>query len=123
MTRSNGGHSMRLSVRGLVGLIPLYATLTLEPSVVNCFPAFKKHMNWVFDSGPEMSRRNMANIEGPLFFLLFNKVSSSWSWQALLNRTCQQGPPNCILRKDARRERVFDEHGIRSYAQLIWGGK
>ncbi|KAH9019332.1 hypothetical protein EDB83DRAFT_165716 [Lactarius deliciosus] len=42
---------VRLPVRSLVGLIPLYATVTLEPSVVNQFPRFKKRMNWFLENG------------------------------------------------------------------------
>lgn len=67
-----GGHSMQLPVRSLVGLIPLYATLTLEPSVVNRLPGFKKRMNWFLENRPEVSGRNMANMKGLFFFLQFS---------------------------------------------------
>ena len=62
-----GDHSMQLPVRSLVGLIPLYATLTLEPSVVNRFPGFKKRMEWFIENRPGVSGRNMANMKGLLF--------------------------------------------------------
>ena len=58
------GNSMQLPVRSLVGLIPLYATLVLEPAVINRFPGFKKRMEWFMDNRPEMSERNMANMKG-----------------------------------------------------------
>ena len=61
------GHSMQLPVRSLVGLIPLYATLVLEPSVLNKFPGFKKRVEWFLDNWPEVSARNMANIKRQLF--------------------------------------------------------
>ncbi|KAH9041258.1 hypothetical protein EDB85DRAFT_2286250 [Lactarius pseudohatsudake] len=70
-----GGHSMRLPVRSLVGLIPLYATLTLEPSVVNQLPRFKKRMNWFLENGPEVSGRNMANM----FLVVVESASCSHS--------------------------------------------
>ena len=60
----DNGYSMQLPVRSLVGLIPLYATLVLEPSVVNRFPGFKKRMEWFIDNRPGMSERNMANMKG-----------------------------------------------------------
>ena len=74
-----GDHSMQLPVRSLVGLIPLYATLTLEPSLVNRFPGFKKRMDWFLENRPEVSGRNMANMKGlysaPFCHLsLFNSV-------------------------------------------------
>jgi len=62
-----GHSSMQLPVRSLVGLIPLYATLTLEPSVVNRFPGFKKRMEWFIENRPEVSSRNMANMKGRTF--------------------------------------------------------
>lgn len=58
------GHSMQLPVRSLVGLIPLYATLALEPSTINRVPGFKKRMEWFIDNRPEVSARNMANMSG-----------------------------------------------------------
>ena len=60
------GYSMQLPVRSLVGLIPLYATLVLEPAVINRFPGFKKRMEWFIDNRTEMANRNMANMKGGL---------------------------------------------------------
>ena len=56
------GDVMQLPVRSLVGLIPLYATLVLEPQVVNRFPGFKKRIEWFIENRPE-SLRNMANMK------------------------------------------------------------
>ena len=63
------GNSMQLPVRSLVGLIPLYATLVLEPATINRFPGFKKRMEWFIDNRPEVSGRNMANMKGAPFIL------------------------------------------------------
>ncbi len=57
-------NSMQLPIRSLVGLIPLYATLTLEPATINRFPGFKKRMEWFMENRPEVSKRNMANMSG-----------------------------------------------------------
>jgi hypothetical protein len=62
-----GGKTMQLPVRSLVGLIPLYATLVLEPATLNRFPGFKKRMEWFIDNRPEVSARNMANMKGEQF--------------------------------------------------------
>ena len=72
-----GGHSMQLPIRSLVGLIPLYATLTLEPSVVNRFPGFKKRMDWFLENRPEVSGRNMANMKGLFFSSCFSITQQS----------------------------------------------
>lgn len=59
-------HSVQLPIRSLVGLIPLYATLTLEPAVINRFPGFKKRMEWFIENRPNISGRNIANLKGGL---------------------------------------------------------
>lgn len=60
------GHSMQLPIRSLVGLIPLYATLTLEPHVINRFKGFKKRMHWFMNNRSHMAEVNMANLKGTL---------------------------------------------------------
>ena len=61
-----GGSPQQIPVRSLVGLIPLYATLTLEPSIIEKLPSFKKRMEWFIENRPEISQRNMANMRGKL---------------------------------------------------------
>lgn len=90
------GNSMQLPVRSLVGLIPLYATLVLEPATINRFPGFKKRMEWFLDNRPEVSARNMANMKGVWLICLFLNCEPTvgrfqraegvnvdyWRWQA-----------------------------------------
>ena len=54
--------SMQLPVRSLVGLIPLYATLTLEPEVIDKFPTFKKRLNWFMENHNAVAKRNIASL-------------------------------------------------------------
>ena len=56
------GSVKQLPVRSLVGLIPLYATLTLEPATLKKFPGFKKRMDWFIQNRSVMARRNIANM-------------------------------------------------------------
>ncbi|KAF9920335.1 hypothetical protein FBU30_009857 [Linnemannia zychae] len=44
-----GGHTERLKTRSLVGLIPLFSVLSLDPEYVDLFPGFKKRLNWLLD--------------------------------------------------------------------------
>ncbi|KAI9509176.1 Six-hairpin glycosidase-like protein [Russula earlei] len=101
-----GHDSMQLPVRSLVGLIPLYATLTLEPSLVNRFPGFKKRMEWFIENKPEVSSRNMANMKdrgrGERFLLALA------SKERLIS----------ILEKMLDESEFFSEHGIRSLSKL-----
>lgn len=66
------GHSQQIPIHSLVGLIPLYATLTLEPAVIKRFPGFKKRMDWFLENRAELSGRNIANMKGLcIFFSIF----------------------------------------------------
>ncbi|KAI5480730.1 hypothetical protein MNV49_007657 [Pseudohyphozyma bogoriensis] len=56
------GAIKQLPVRSLVGLIPLYATLTLEPATIKKFPGFKKRMDWFIANRTSISKRNIANM-------------------------------------------------------------
>lgn len=76
------GNSMQMPVRSLVGLIPLYATLVLEPSVINKFPGFKKRMEWFIENRPEVAGRNMANMSSKFI------VSFGLRWQP--NSSCRK---------------------------------
>ena len=51
-----------LPVRSLVGLIPLYATLTLEPEVIDKFPSFKKRLTWFMENNTAVAKRNIASL-------------------------------------------------------------
>ena len=42
----------KLKVRSLVGLIPLFAVLTLEPEVVDALPGFKRRLEWFIENRP-----------------------------------------------------------------------
>ncbi len=47
--------SVPLRVRSMVGLIPLFATTTLEEETVNQFPGFKRRMQYFVDNYPDLS--------------------------------------------------------------------
>ena len=59
------GNTRQLPIRSLVGLIPLYATLTLEPGTIKRFPGFKKRMDWFIKNRSEITNRNIANMSNP----------------------------------------------------------
>ncbi|OCB88721.1 hypothetical protein A7U60_g4102 [Sanghuangporus baumii] len=99
------GNSMQLPVRSLVGLIPLYATLTLEPSVINRLPGFKKRMEWFIENRPEVSQRNMANIELP--GRGDRRLLALASKERLIR----------ILEKMLDEDEFFSDHGIRSLSK------
>jgi hypothetical protein len=103
------GNSMQLPVRSLVGLVPLYATLVLEPAVINRFPGFKKRMEWFIDNRPEVSARNMANMKGIVLSLewtyngiLSPSLSSWWQGATQIVGIGEQGATFEYPKKNAR---------------------
>lgn len=59
----NDGSSERLRTRSLVGLIPLYACLVLEPESIQACPGFAKRMNWFLNNRKELACKNIASME------------------------------------------------------------
>lgn len=100
-----GPWSHQMPIRSLVGLIPLYATLTLEPEVINKFPAFKKRMQWFIDNRPEVAERNIANLKrrGKDNRMLLSLVSE--------DRLVK------ILRRMLDETEFLSDHGIRSLSK------
>ena len=56
---NGGGDPQQVPVRSLVGLIPLYATLTIEPEVLDRFPSFKARLERFINRRPEVSQRQL----------------------------------------------------------------
>ncbi|ESK97413.1 glycoside hydrolase family 63 protein [Moniliophthora roreri MCA 2997] len=100
------GNSMQLPVRSLVGLIPLYATLVLEPTVLKRLPGFKKRMEWFIENRPEVSSRNMANMK-----------TGGKEERRLLALASKERLVR-ILEKMLDEDEFFSEHGIRSLSKL-----
>ncbi|MEM8830900.1 MAG: glucosidase [Cyanobacteria bacterium P01_G01_bin.19] len=56
------GNRVRLKVRSMVGLIPLFAVTTLEPDLLNRLLNFKQRLEWFISNRPEL-KRNVACME------------------------------------------------------------
>ncbi|MBD1920950.1 glucosidase [Microcoleus sp. FACHB-831] len=56
--------NLKLKVRSMVGLIPLFAVETLEPETLNQLPGFKKRMEWFISNRPDL-KQNVACMETP----------------------------------------------------------
>lgn len=56
------GKRVRLKVRSMVGLIPLFAVMTLEPEVLEKLPGFKKRLEWFIDNRTDL-KKNVACME------------------------------------------------------------
>jgi hypothetical protein len=56
------GSATRLKIRSMVGLIPLFAVMTIEPEQLNRLPAFKERLEWFIQHRPNLVR-NLTRLE------------------------------------------------------------
>ena len=56
------GDRVRMKTRSMVGLIPLFAVMTLDPELLDRVPNFKKRLEWFIDNRPAL-KRNIACME------------------------------------------------------------
>ncbi|KAH9935381.1 Six-hairpin glycosidase-like protein [Fomitopsis serialis] len=101
----DGGHTMQLPVRSLVGLIPLYATCVIEPATLNRVPGFKKRLEWFIENRPELSERNVANMK------------AGGRGERRLLALANKDRLVKILQKMLDENEFFSEHGIRSLSK------
>ena len=57
-----GPWTKQLPIRSLVGLIPLFAVLTLEPEIVEKLPSFKRRLLWFIENHNDIAERNIASL-------------------------------------------------------------
>jgi len=57
------GERLRLKVRSMVGLIPLFAVETLEPETLERLPRFKKRLEWFEANRPELCENVASFVE------------------------------------------------------------
>ncbi len=53
---TGGDRFFPIKIRSMVGLIPLFAVLTLEPYFIDRLEGFKRRMRWFLDNAPDVSK-------------------------------------------------------------------
>lgn len=99
-----GGRPQQIPVRSLVGLIPLFATLTLEPDMLDRFPQFRSRVDRFINHRPEVSRRNLT-VDGHGDRILLSLASK--------DRLVR------ILQKMLDEDEFLSDHGVRSYVVTL----
>jgi len=100
-----GPWSHQMPVRSLVGLIPMYATLTLEPQVINKFPVFKRRLEWFMKNKHDVSERNIASM------------TRRGKDERLLLSLVNEDRLRSILRYMLDPKEFLGDHGIRSLSK------
>ncbi len=49
------GSNMPMTIRSMVGLIPLFAVETLDPELLERLPSFKRRLEWFIDNRPDLT--------------------------------------------------------------------
>jgi hypothetical protein len=94
-----------LKVRSLVGLIPLFATLTLEPEIVDFMPGFKRRMQWFIKNRPDL-KADVAQMDAP------------GAGQRLLLSLVNEDRLKKILKRMLDPEEFLSPYGIRSVSKF-----
>lgn len=100
-----GGAKQQLPIRSLVGLIPLYACLTLEPQLLERFPSFKKRMNWFIENKTSLANRNIASM------------SQKGAGERLLLALVNEDRLKAILKRMLDEKEFLSSFGIRSLSK------
>jgi hypothetical protein len=100
---TNGDH-VKMRLRSMVGLIPLFAVETLEPDIVDQLPGFKRRLQWFIDNRPDF-REHVEMIETP-----------GGGMRRLLSIVNREQLPR-VLRFMLDEAEFLSPHGIRSISQ------
>lgn len=118
----SAGRPQQIPVRSLVGLIPLFATLTLEPSVIDRLPDFKRRLERFLNTRPEVSQRNMTGESSEVIDVHFHlKLSFLVDGQGdrILLALASKERLTRILEKMLDETEFLSDYGIRSYVPRL----
>ncbi len=100
------GSAQPLKVQSLVGIIPLFASLTLEPEIFEKFPGFKERMEWFFKYRGENNAWNIESVIRP-----------GAGGRKLLSLVSEERLKR-VLTKVLNESEFFSPHGIRSVSRF-----
>ncbi|ORY80784.1 Six-hairpin glycosidase-like protein [Protomyces lactucae-debilis] len=100
-----GPYTQHLPIKSLVGLMPLYATMTLEPEIISRFPSFKKRLDWFVKNRSTVVNRNIASI------------SKRGKGERLLLALVSKDRLVRILEKMLDEDEFLSDYGIRSLSK------
>ena len=104
MLQIPGQGTVPLKVRSLVGLLPLFAVDTIEPTLLRNMPVFARRMEWFTRNRPEVAR-SLASMSTP--------GAGERYLVSLLNRERLER----VLKRMLDPEEFLSEYGIRSMSR------
>lgn len=103
--RYPNGYKELLPVRSLVGLIPLYASLTIEPEFLAKFPGFKHRFDFLVERRSDIASRNIAS------------TTERGIGERLLLALVNKDRLKAILEKMLDENEFLSQYGIRSMSK------
>ncbi|KAF9371064.1 hypothetical protein CPC16_003307, partial [Podila verticillata] len=101
-----GGHTQRLKTRSLVGLIPLFSNLSLDPEYLDLFPGFTKRLNWLLAYREKNRPEQVSRMED-------RKANGSYLLALVDNKMLRQ-----ILHRVLDPNEFLSPFGIRSLSKF-----
>jgi hypothetical protein len=96
---------VRVKVRSMVGLIPLFAVVTLEPELLDELPHFKHRLEWYLADRPDLAA-----------------LVSNWSDMGRGNRRLlsllRGHRMKCLLRRMLDESEFLSDHGVRAVSRV-----
>ena len=98
---------MHLRTRSLVGLLPLFATMTLTQETLDGLPSFKKRVDWFLSHRPDM-----------LKYISFRRSKKRDIGDLVLLSVASENQLRRILEKMLDPDEFLSDYGIRSLSKL-----
>jgi hypothetical protein len=99
-----GNAGMRLKIRSMVGLVPLFAVTTIEPGLLEELPEFKVRLEWFLEHRPHLA-----------------KLVSRWQEPGLGERRllalCRGSRMKRLLRRALDENEFLSEYGVRALSK------
>jgi hypothetical protein len=103
--RTPGGRELKLKVRSLVGLIPLFAVEVLDPELLRRLPEFHARMKWYLEYRPDLAK-------------LVSRWQEQGSGQRHLLSLLRGHRMKCLLRRMLDETEFLSEYGIRALSKV-----
>ncbi|KAJ3337501.1 hypothetical protein HDU93_000994 [Gonapodya sp. JEL0774] len=112
----NDGRVVPLRVRSMVGLIPLFAAVVLEPEMVEKLPGFQRRMNWFLDNW-DFTARNVSFQSTASGELSTGHRDKNYYRHRILLSLFSKDRLESVLQKLLDPEEFLSERGIRSLSK------